>query len=1210
MKDSDKLGNYIKLLKNTKYGVLSVDIGSLVDENDEWSQDAGFCIQEAKGIHEEISNLYKVFVGSEPVNFLFEHYKLHPGTINRDYYAYSFGVETNLFNTENASNSTVTYSNNAFKMIEDARGDTDSSEDPLGGDEVREYIKKNIFKGLTKENFINKEPYEKFEISQQAFTNAIGYVYNQKGLPFRYATIILLTYKRDGCSFFSHSIVLFSSQSLSVSGSSTNEDVINDPTLQLIFENIRGDKYLDRIEELSKKLQKESEKSAKAAIMSRNMSHNLGSHVMSYLKQHLGSIKDMVNDRILAELITSEGDLKKNLNETVDNIELPFLVGMGHFVSYLQERQDFIATIATDFVPYYSTVNFKDGIYDTLNPDKKFERHSNKETVLQTDNILLGNIARSEGLGRQTSPTRSISERGGATLSDIVLKFKDFNGNALEGKFLKESDKPNLIAMRNSLEEMRLCDVSLPGGIVGRQAIFSIVENVIRNAAKHGLWRKVGHLEVTFNVFKKDDLNKKELSCYLDDKFNDSHLSLREVFERFYCEADDADDLYFVTLTDNLDFKEDSLTLLRKAIAEPYVNNKGELEGANKGIKEMRISASWLRSLADKKIVVPPNFDPKSDVQWNKPNNSIAPILYARISRDKENNEIGHLQYIFCLVRPKRVAILSSTYDKKKLSEVGMQKLIGNSWGAFIPDDFLKESNKSYEFIILLDDNVEKYQEIRRKTSSRLFLLSEICNKLNDFPHCDTLLKNIYDGSFDPESLTVQLYKFLSDYDNNEKIAVVDDRAWGMIRNSSKDQRVDIGIVSIFQTQDNSRQHPYVYRNHYELSKNFNAVINDLNNIYLNNLFVEGISGSNSTDRLVRNEVIDEKWGYKHLHVMKEKVAIFDERIFSKVFGLEESDFDNDTLSKEIAIEKQKLHLMEIQRKKVQTESQQDRVCAIPIIMTDLLREMEEEDMSIPELDDFAAANKETCDSEGYELKSVSSLSAEPRHPIAKDFTGTAFAQKGVNVFTFIKKVTNPISQNETVNEDNSDSRNVFYLCGLQDQGDILSSLYREITNEVDEGKQVIKSQSICKRLAEITWDETKENPLDIQHIDGTPESVIKERFDSFSIHQGLLDKLYEGFGIKGCPEKKEILTKCLFDYFKKKKTENSKSFSYKEDPFKEDSFEHWFLPGMAIHSGRSKPSFSDMPQQVPFIQYASIEHAVFDCKFSLVELLNYARYE
>ena len=34
------------------------------------------------------------------------------------------------------------------------------------------------------------------------------------------------------------------------------------------------------------------------------------------------------------------------------------------------------------------------------------------------------------------------------------------------------------------------------------------------------------------------------------------------------------------------------------------------------------------------------------------------------------------------------------------------------------------------------------------------------------------------------------------------------------------------------------------------------------------------------------------------------------------------------------------------------------------------------------------------------------------------------------------------------------------------------------------------------------------------------------------------------------------------------------------------------------------------MPQRLPFIQYAAIEHAVLDCKYSLIQLLDSARYE
>lgn len=111
------------------------------------------------------------------------------------------------------------------------------------------------------------------------------------------------------------------------------------------------------------------------------------------------------------------------------------------------------------------------------------------------------------------------------------------------------------------------------------------------------------------------------------------------------------------------------------------------------------------------------------------------------------------------------------------------------------------------------------------------------------------------------------------------------------------------------------------------------------------------------------------------------------------------------------------------------------------------------------------------------------------------------------------------------------------------------------------------------------------------------------------SIHQGLLDKLYEVFGIKDQQKEKERLTRQFHQAFStsfvnkiKSDDENSEMIVANKDlPF---------LQGLCIHSGRSKPSQIDMPQKLPFIQYASIENAVLDCKYSLVELLDFARYE
>ena len=100
------------------------------------------------------------------------------------------------------------------------------------------------------------------------------------------------------------------------------------------------------------------------------------------------------------------------------------------------------------------------------------------------------------------------------------------------------------------------------------------------------------------------------------------------------------------------------------------------------------------------------------------------------------------------------------------------------------------------------------------------------------------------------------------------------------------------------------------------------------------------------------------------------------------------------------------------------------------------------------------------------------------------------------------------------------------------------------------------------------------------------------------SAHQGLMDKIYTKFGLRGSVESMCSVTASLYSAF------SMHAASYENVPVER------FRRGFFIHSGRSKPSPSDMPQRQPFIQFAAIENAVLDCKYSLVELFKSARYE
>lgn len=866
------------------------------------------------------------------------------------------------------------------------------------------------------------------------------------------------------------------------------------------------DEYNDALNK--QKIRRESEKSAKAAIMSRNMSHNIGSHVMSYLKQHLGSVKDIIADGILSDLINGENELAKKLENTTENTTLPFLMGLGQFISYLQERQDFIATISTDYIPYFGNVNFKDAIYDELNPDKRAERHSER-TNGKTNNILLGNIARSEGIGRKTA-IKSDKESNVTDSRDIILKFREhFNGDKVVEIDENGNEKEILNQdAYNELKEMRKYDFSLPGGIVGRQAFFSIMENIIRNAAKHGNLNKNNNLEFTFDIYSNKEEDIKRLPS--DDNINDNCLSLKEVIEKYYLKASDAKDLYFITITDNCEMAPlsangepilVSLGKLRNALISNYINEAGEMENENKGLKEMRISAAWMRAIKDESMCFSPfvHVDKNTKVLeceknsldanvWKEDNfGHKAPLVYARITCKKEQiaNRIirkgRNLQFIFCVQIPKKVAVIIN--DKETEIKTIKDNLERINWRAYTVDEFLVERNKSYEFILIDDQckNIKQtYFNVRSEATSRTYLLSEI----KDFDRND-FINRLKDKNYDGKADLNLLYQSLANYQEGDMIAIDDKIASKRNKN--------LNNIHLIIKDGIDEKVKYLYCRHHDSDREFTEFMRSQKKDSA--FFVEGISGNNSTDRLVRNETLDDSWFYRHLRAMKQQIAIFDERLFSKITKLEESNFND----------------------------------------SDIV--------------------------------------------LCKDNMALSYLQRGVYPYTLIA--------------DKKKKR--FYLIGLLHEG---KPKYNEELVKDDCQSPIYYYKCHCGCIANITF---KDNKLNIEcNANG---KYATNHFHSMTIHQGLLDKIYELFEIKGSSlekELKEAVTSKIFETFSNKK----------EIVIEEGGSNSVFLPGIIIHSGRSKPNESDMPQKLPFIQYAALEHAVMDCKYSLVELLDYARYE
>ena len=266
----------------------------------------------------------------------------------------------------------------------------------------------------------------------------------------------------------------------------------------------------------------QSLKSAIAAIMSRNMSHNLGSHFISNTKNYFNT------------LIESDPNNKENYR------------GIKHALQYIQERMDFIATItSTDTYPF-GAVNAKAQIFDELTPDDFGKRHGQKSY-----NFLMDNLVLSEKISKQSRVAND-------SLNKLKLQIGhwDGNGGPVFWDPTESKDEEN-----KKRDEILGINFAIPGGIFGRHAVFSIIENIIRNAAKHG----------------QDKIHEKEFIVKMLYRTDENRLIV----------FDNKND---VGIKGTVGEMKEKLKKIR------FLTPEGALDPESKGLKEMLICAIWLQN--------------------------------------------------------------------------------------------------------------------------------------------------------------------------------------------------------------------------------------------------------------------------------------------------------------------------------------------------------------------------------------------------------------------------------------------------------------------------------------------------------------------------------------------------------------------------------------------------------------------------------------
>lgn len=532
-----------------------------------------------------------------------------------------------------------------------------------------------------------------------------------------------------------------------------------------------------------------AEKVAKGAIMARNMSHNLGSHVLSYMQSLL---------------------ISKAENKQQDSLSEKEVRGIAHLMQYLQERQDFIATVATYEVPYFSPVPFKEAIFDFLNPDYISKRHSNTPEIT---NYILDNIARSEGYTRDG-------------IHKLNICYYDGN-EVLYGK-----NKPE------ELDPLRDFMLFLPGGTVGRQAIMSIVENVIRNAAKHE--KHSENLTIYLQL-----LAAKELETHLA-----KNSSLESERLEAYKEAIDKDVLcYLLVSYPATDFGK-SLEILKKGLDADYVDKyNASVAQSYKGIKEIRISASWLRGIINEE---------------KYKNQKLSPLVSVHQSIVKDQDV---LQYIVGIRKSRKLAIVKEGYEESFLSVFSKR----DDWHVRFYENAEDYNNDSFsncaEYTIVLSSEI--LGQIQEKACNRVVELD---------PKRLTEGEKALIDSF-PRNLSENYLKIIVSRFAGEEISIVDKKI--CIQYPGLQIPFKEGIAKLA----NEIDYQYVYKRHLDENNAWDGILKQLsdpNGDFRNIKFLESITGSNSTTRIVAQKTLDEYWYYEQIYSMKTQIALIDERFYKK----------------------------------------------------------------------------------------------------------------------------------------------------------------------------------------------------------------------------------------------------------------------------------------------------------------------------------------
>lgn len=395
-----------------------------------------------------------------------------------------------------------------------------------------------------------------------------------------------------------------------------------------------------------------SVQTAIGSIMSRNGSHNIGSHVLAALSHNVGTMPD---DRVLYQ--------------------------------YIQHRMDYTATVTTEPPIWSQSTMFVGEMM------KRFfsQRH------------LLNFIAGSEGLSVYEFQNKNITVADQEGKIQIFIRRTD---KGHECDFIKyDSGKEGREI--NLAEDLAL---AIPGGVIGQHAFFTIVENILRNAAKHNWARADGtireelhnlelHIDfydnrenncVTFTIWVRGfDIKNGRKDFCVEAAVGEKLKKYREQYSGI---KDDSERQSFLS-------KMPLHHKLMMRLEQPFINDQGQLRKENWGLAEMRISAGYLQGRSTAEI-----GGLEDTALVGKP-------IITPVAQKDEKSDKYYLGYQFDVKKPKEILIVVNKEDvipevSRELSQHGIYFKYINE-GATLDKDTVFD----YSFVVFDAFNPEKHAD-------------------------------------------------------------------------------------------------------------------------------------------------------------------------------------------------------------------------------------------------------------------------------------------------------------------------------------------------------------------------------------------------------------------------------------------------------------------------------------------------------------------